>query len=270
MAEGRGVRARPGVGLPVFAWAWIGAIVLLPLGALAVGVASDVGATIKHITAAEAMSALSRTVSLALVALVVNVVLGVLTAIVLVRDRFFGRRVLGWLTDMPLAMSPVTIGLAFFVLFGRTGWLRPVTEALGVDVVFAWPGLVMVTLFITLPFVIRETSLVLEELGTSEEEAAMTLGATPVQTFWRVTLPNVLPAVASGAALVIARALGEFGAVLVIGGAISGTTDTTTTAIYLAVEERQLFAAYGMSLVLVALSISALAAFDSLRKKVVR
>jgi sulfate transport system permease protein len=270
VAEGRGVRARPGVGLPVFAWAWIGAIVLLPLAALAVGVVSDFGDTLARITAPEAISALSRTVSLAFIALVVNVALGVFTAIVLVRDRFFGRRVLGWLTDMPLAMSPVTIGLAFFVLFGRTGWLKPATDALGLDVVFAWPGLVMVTLFITLPFVIRETSLLLEELGTSEEEAAMTLGADAVQTFWHVTLPNVLPAVASGAAPVIARALGEFGAVLVIGGAISGTTDTATTSIYLAIEERQLAAAYGMSLVLVSLSIAALAAFNSLRKKVAK
>jgi sulfate transport system permease protein len=268
VAEGRGVRARPGIGLPIFTWVWIGLVVILPLGALALGVFADIASTWTNLTAPEALTALSRTVSLALIALVVNVVLGVLTALVLVRDRFFGRRMLGWLTDLPLAMSPVTIGLAFFVLFGRTGWLKPATEAIGLEVVFAWPGLVMVTLFISMPFVIRETSLLLEELGTSEEEAAMTLGADALQTFWRVTLPNVLPAVASGAALVVARALGEFGAVLVIGGAISGQTDTATTTIYHAVEERQLASAYGLSLVLVALSIAALAAFNSLRKRI--
>jgi sulfate transport system permease protein len=258
------------VGVPIFAWAWIGAIVILPLAALVLGVVAKLGDTLAGVSAPAALSALSRTVSLAAIALVVNTVLGVFTAIVLVRDRFFGRRVLGWLTDLPLAMSPVTIGLAFFVLFGRTGWLKPVTDAIGLDVVFAWPGLVMVTLFISMPFVIRETSLMLEELGTSEEEAAMTLGANAVQTFVHVTLPNILPGLASGAALVVARALGEFGAVLVIGGAISGQTDTATTTIFHAVEERQLAAAYGLSLVLVALSIAALAAFNSLRKRISR
>jgi sulfate transport system permease protein len=143
-------------------------------------------------------------------------------------------------------------GLAFLLLFGRTGWLGPALAGAGIKVAFAWPGLVVATVFVTLPFMLREVALVLEELGTSEEDAAATLGASPWQTFWHVTLPNVRDGVAIGATLTVARALGEFGAVLVLGGAVSGRTETATTFIHGAMEERHTVAAYGMALLLAA------------------
>lgn len=261
MAEARRKRGRPHGWLIAVVAVYVVTVIALPLGALFAGAAEDLGATLANLRRPEALGALGRTIALASAALVINVVFGVAAALVLVRDRFFGRRLVGWIIEMPLAMSPVMIGVAFFVLYGRTGWLQPVIEPLGIDVVFAFPGMLLVTVFVTLPFVARETQLLLQELGSSEDEAAATLGANRWQTFWLITLPNILPGIASGAALVVARALGEFGAVLVIGGAVSGRTDTATTFVYHAVEERQSAAAHGISIVLVALSLAALATF---------
>lgn len=267
MAERRRKHGRPRAWLVALVAVYLVIVVALPLGALVAGAAEDFGATFTTLAEPEALGALGRTIALAVAALVIDVVFGVVAALVLVRDRFFGRRVIGWIIDMPLAMSPVMIGVAFFVLFGRQGWLQPVVAATGIDVVFAFPGMLLVTVFVTLPFVARETQLLLQELGTSEEEAAATLGASRWQTFRLITLPNIMPGVATGAALVVARALGEFGAVLVIGGAISGRTDTATTFVYHAVEERQSAAAHGISIVLVALSLAALATFAILQKR---
>lgn len=267
MAEAKRKHGFPRAWLVAAVAIYMVAVVALPLGALVAGAAADIGATFATLGLPEARGALFRTIALAVIALVIDVIFGVVAAIVLVRDRFFGRRLIGWIIDMPLAMSPVMIGVAFFVLFGRQGWLQPVVAATGIDVVFAFPGMLLVTVFVTLPFVARETQLLLQELGSSEEEAAATLGASRWQTFRMITLPNILPGVASGAALVVARALGEFGAVLVIGGAISGRTDTATTFVYHAVEERQAAAAHGISIVLVALSLAALAAFAIVHKR---
>lgn len=254
--------------LPRVAFVYASLLILLPLAALAHGVAQHLEGTWRALTSAPALDALSRTIALATFALAVHLVLGVMTAWVIVRDEFFGKRVLLWLADVPLAMSPITIGLAFFVVFGRDGWLYPLLGHWDVKIVFAFPGLVLVTLFVTLPFMIREVVLLLEDVGTSEEEAATTMGASPWQVFVHITLPNILPALTSASALVVARALGEFGAVLVIGGAISGQTDTATTFVFHAIEERLLPAAYGMSMVLVALSVAAFATFSALRRKV--
>jgi len=263
-----GSRQRTAPLLPILAFLYIAFLMLLPLSVLVFNAFGNVGATFAAIGSTSAIEALARTILLTAIALVVNLVLGIVLALVLTRDSFPGRAVLGWLTDLPLAMSPVTIGLAFFTVVGRGGWFNPVLDRLGIDIVFALPGMILVTLFVTFPFAARETALVLEEIGTSEEEAAATLGANSWQTFVHVTLPNILPGVVSGAALLVARALGEFGAVLVIGGAISGVTDTATTFIFQAVEERQLSAAYGMSMVLIALSMAAFATFTTLKNKV--
>jgi sulfate transport system permease protein len=138
---------------------------------------------------------------------------------VLVRSGLRGRWILDRLVDVPLAVSPVMTGLGLLLLFGRNGLLFPVFEALGLKVAFAVPGVVVATLFVTVPFVVREVALVLEELGDSEEQAAATLGASPWQTFVRVTLPNLSHGLVLGSALTAARSLGEFGAVLVVGGA---------------------------------------------------
>lgn len=247
-------------------YAWIGALLLVPLGALVWVVAHHAGQVVSALTAPDALHAMALSLALAGVALVVNLIVGVMGAIVLTRQDFVGRRLLDAAVEVPLAVSPVMVGLGFFLIFGRNGLLRPLIDALDIKVAFAFPGLVIATLFVTLPFVVREVALVLEEVGTSEEQAAATLGATPWQAFVSVTLPNIRHGLELGATLTVARALGEFGAVLVLGGAISGQTQTATTFIHAAMEERQEAAAYGMALLLAAAAAGLLAILQSRKR----
>lgn len=235
---------------------YLGLILVAPIAALALRAwAAGPTALASALTTSGAGFALRQSLVLVAIALVLNGVMGVAAALVLVRQRFFGRRFFDALVDLPLALSPVMVGLAFLLVFGRGGWLEPLLTASGVRVAFAFPGLVLATLLVTLPFTVREVGYVLEELGTSDEEAAITLGASPWQTFWSVTLPNIRHGLGFGLTLTAARALGEFGAVLVIGGAISGRTQTATTFIYDSLEERQTAAGYGMAVLLAAASM---------------
>jgi sulfate transport system permease protein len=252
----------------VLVLAYLVLILALPLGAMVLR-ALEAGPTTLLVALDDpsALQGLKLTLLLALIALAANGVLGVGAAVVLVRHRFFGRRLLNALADLPLAVSPVMTGLAFLLVFGRGGWLEPVLEFGGWKVAFAFPGLVLGTLFVTFPFTLREVAYVLLELGTDEEEAAITLGASPWQTFHRVTLPNIRYGLGYGLVLTLARALGEFGAVLVIGGAISGQTQTATTFIYNALEERQEAAAYGMALILALASVLFLLAMEWLKRQ---
>jgi len=247
---------------------YLGAILLLPLAALVgqafkSGLAPLAGAFDDPV----ARHGLWLSLILAAIALAANGLFGVAGALVLTRQRFIGRRVLDALVDLPLAVSPVMTGLAFLLIFGREGWLAPVLDNAGWKVTFAFPGLVLATLFVTFPFTLREVAYVLEELGTDEEEAAATLGASPWQTFWRVTLPNIRYGLGYGVILTVARSLGEFGAVLVLGGAISGHTQTATTFIYNALEERQEPSAYSVALVLALASVVLLVALEWLKRQ---
>ena len=241
---------------------------MLPLLALLGQVAAaGFGPTLATFVDPAARHGLWLTVVLAVIAVAANGIAGIAGALVLSRHRFLGRRLLDALVDMPLAVSPVMTGLAFLLVFGRGGWLEPTLSVWGFKVAFAFPGLVVATLFVTFPFTLREVGYVLEELGTDEEEAAATLGASPWQTFWRVTLPNVRYGLGYGVILTLARALGEFGAVLVLGGAISGRTQTATTFIYNAVEERQDAAAYAMALVLALISVLLLVVLEWVKRR---
>jgi sulfate/thiosulfate transport system permease protein len=247
---------------------YLGLILVLPLGAILVRALADgPAALLAAATDPEARQGLLLTLSVAAIAVVANGVLGVAGALVLSRQRFRGRALLDALVDLPLAVSPVMTGLAFLLVFGRGGWLGPTLDVLGLQVSFAVPGLILATLFVTFPFVLREVAYVLEELGTDEEQAAVTLGASSWQTFWLVTLPNIRFGLGYGLVLTLARALGEFGAVLVVGGAISGRTQTATTFIYNALEERQESAAYAMALVLALVSVALLAAIEWLKRR---
>lgn len=242
---------------------YLAIVLLAPMGALALETSElGFGAALASALRPEGLGALRTSLVLVAIAVVVNSVVGTLGAIAIVRHRFVGRAAISALADLPLAVSPVMIGLAFLLLVGREGVLATVLDALDWKVVFAFPGLVIGTLFVTLPFTIREVAYVLDEIGTSEEEAATTLGATPWQTFWRVTFPNVRIALGYGTLMTIARALGEFGAVLVLGGSISGRTQTATTFIHDAIEERDVASAYGMALVLAIASIALLSALE--------
>ncbi|MDD5390109.1 MAG: sulfate ABC transporter permease subunit [Gallionellaceae bacterium] len=248
--------------------AYLGLILVLPLGALALrALAAGPGALLEVFADPGARAGLRLTLILALIAVLANGLVGVGAGLVLTRHRFLGRRLLDTLVDLPLAVSPVMTGLAFLLLFGRGGWLEPGLQWADIKVGFAFPGLVLATLFVTFPFTLREVAYVLLELGSDEEEAAVTLGASPWQTFRLVTLPNIRFGLGYGLVLTLARALGEFGAVLVIGGAISGQTQTATTFIYNALEERQEAAAYGMALILAAASVLFLLALEWIKRR---
>jgi sulfate transport system permease protein len=242
---------------------YLGAVLLGPVVALGLETARiGVRSALAAVLMPEALAALRMSLVLVAIALGVNAVVGTLGAIAIVRHRFIGRELVSMLCDLPLAVSPVMVGLAFLLLVGRGGWLAPVLDSLGVKVVFSFPGLVIATLFVTLPYTVREVAYVLDEIGTADEEAATTLGASPWQTFWRVTLPNVRLALSYGLLMTAARTLGEFGAVLVLGGSISGQTQTATTFINDAVEERDLAGAYGMAVVLAIMSVALLLALE--------
>jgi sulfate transport system permease protein len=270
-AAARPARRRVPLGTVLLFAAVLGYLALVlvgPLAALAVrALETGPGPVIRAVTSPEALSGLWHSLIIVVITLVVNGTLGIAGAIVLVRHRFIGRRALDLLVDLPLAVSPVMVGLAFLLVFGRGGWLHPLVDALGTQVAFAFPGVLLVTLFVTLPYTLREVAYVLEELGTAEEEVAATLGASPWQTFWRVTLPNVSHAARLGLTLTGARALGEFGAAVVVGGAISGRTQTATTFIYAALEERNPAGGFGMALLLALLSLGLLVLLRRLKTR---
>lgn len=246
---------------------YLGVVLLTPLLALLVEVCRlGPGDAMSALTSDHALRSLGITALAAGVSIVVNVVFGIGAGIVIARQRFFGRRLVDGLIEMPLAISPVMIGLAFILVFGRGGVLAPLLEALDLKVIFSLPGVIIATLFVTLPFTAREVAGVLREIGTSEEQAATTLGASRWQTFWFVTIPNLRGALSCGVTLTAARSFGEFGAVLVLGGAIAGQTQTATTYIYAAMEERQEAGAYGMSLVLALLSIALLMLLERIKR----
>lgn len=247
---------------------YVGTVLIMPLAALAVeAVRLGLPAIIRGITSPTALAALRMTLLLTAIAVVINGIFGIAAALTLVRQRFRGLAILDATIDLVLAVSPVMIGLAFLLTVGRGGWFSPVLQTLDVRVAFAFPGLVLATLFVTLPFTVREVSYVLAEVGNDEEHVAATLGSSPWRTFLRVTLPNIRRGLTLGLTLTAARALGEFGAVLVLGGAITGRTETATTFIYGALEERDDAAAFGLAIVLALLSMAFLFTLEQLRKK---
>lgn len=203
-------------------------------------------------------SAFWLTIQIACITIPVTTVLGVITALAIVRRRFPGRWLLNALVDLPFALSPVVIGLSLFLVYGANSWLGGILKDVGITVIFAMPGMVLATIFVCLPFVIREVIPVLREIGTDQEEAAYTLGASPWRAFWRVTLPAIRWGIIYGIILTTARALGEYGAVAIVSGKISGKTETLTTH----VEERylafDLVGAYTASIVLAVLALAVL------------
>jgi sulfate transport system permease protein len=207
---------------------------------------------------------------IAVVTVVVTAVMGVVVSWVLVRQRFIGRAMMNAFVDLPFALSPVTVGLAAIILFGRNGWFADFFDSRGIQIVYALPSMILVTVFISIPFVVREVQPVLEELGTAEEDAARTLGASVWKSFFRVTLPNIRWALLYGVALSAARAIGEIGAVLIVSGAIQGRTETATVYIFRAVEERQTAQGYVVALTLAAISVMLLVAIEWFKRRITR
>jgi sulfate transport system permease protein len=218
----------------------------------------------------EALHALWLTVLIALIAVPANTIFGVICALVIVRGRFHGKTLLNALVDLPFALSPVTVGLACVLLFGTGGWFADFFAARGIQIIFALPSMVLVMIFICIPFTIRELVPVLEEIGLEEEDAARTLGASIWQTFRRVTFPNIRWALGYGIALTVARAIGEIGAVLIVSGLIQGKTETATIYIFNALEERQDAQAYVVALALAAISVVLLVVIEGFRRRAER
>jgi sulfate transport system permease protein len=247
---------------------YVAFLILTPITALAFGAfEKGIGEIISSLNHPDVFLAFWNTLWISLVVVTVHAIFGTLVAWIFVRHRFPGRNLINGLVDMPFAVSPVVAGYMLLLLFGRNGILAPVIEPLGIQVAFALPGILLATMFVTLPFMIRELIPVLEAFDTRQEKAAATLGANGWQTFWRVTFPALRWGMIYGITLTFARALGEFGAVLVIGGGVQGRTETATLFIYRALEERQYIGAYSAALILGLFSLILVLGSDWLRRR---
>jgi sulfate transport system permease protein len=202
------------------------------------------------------------------VAVPLNTIFGVVAALVIVRQRFRGRALLNAMIDLPFAVSPVVVGLSLLLVYGsRDGWIGDWLAQNGIRVIFSVPGMILATMFVSLPFVVRETIPVLREIGTEQEQAAATLGAGPLQTFFRVTLPAIRWGVAYGVVLTTARALGEFGAVSIVSGKLQGQTETATLLVESEFRRFNETGAYAASVVLALLALVTLLAMNLIKPK---
>ena len=253
--------------LRVVAVGYVFFLVAWPVGMLARRTFEDGFATLSDALSDEqVVGALQLTGKVALIAVVINLVFGVTISLLLVRYEFPGKRALSALVDLPLSVSPVVVGLALLLVYnGRDGWFGPSLESSGLTVMFATPALVMATCFVALPLVIREVVPVLHEVGDDQEQAARSLGASGPQTFWRITLPSIKWAVVYGVVLSLARSVGEFGAVKVVSGNLTGKTQTATLAVEAKYQGFDQPSAYAISFLLVLVSIACLVVVAFLR-----
>lgn len=214
------------------------------------------------------VDALRLTLVAAVCAVAINTVFGVGISLILVRYEFPGKRLLSALIDLPLAVSPVVVGLALVLVYnGRDGWFGPTLEGNGLHMMFATPAIVMATAFVALPLVIRELVPVLEEIGSEQEQAARSLGAGAAQTFRRITLPAIRWALVYGVVLSLARSLGEFGAVKIVSGNVIGRTQTATLVVEQQYQEFQQSSAYAIAFLLGAVSVACIITVSFLRPK---
>lgn len=253
------------------ALAYVLVLVIVPVGLILWRTfAAGVGPFFASITTPAAISALQ--VSLLVVAIVVplNVIFGVPTALLLARKRFRGKGVLQAIIDLPFAVSPVVVGVALILLWGSAGILGSAENSLGFKIIFGLPGIVLASIFVTVPFVIREVEPVLHELGTEQEEAAATLGATWWQTFWRITLPSIRWGLTYGIVLTVARTLGEYGAVLMVSSNLPGKSQTLTLLVSDRYNRGAEYGAYAISTLLMMVAVLVLVAqtiLDARRRK---
>ena len=222
---------------------------------------------IEAVTSEEGLHAFWMTVLCVGIAVPLNTIFGVLCALMLVRQNFWGKGIINSLIDLPFAVSPVVIGLALFLVYGADGFIGGPLNDMGIQIIFSTPGLVLATVFVSLPFVVREVMPVLQEIGDDQEQAAHTLGANGWQTFWRVTLPSIRWGVTYGVVLASARALGEYGAVAVVSGKISGQTETLPLLVENEYTNFNVAGAYAAAIVLAILAVLILLSMNLLRRR---
>jgi len=255
-------------GLRTLGLGYLALLLLAPLVLIFFKTFEDgISAPIDAITSPEGLHALKLTLIMVAIAVPINTIFGVGCALLLVRHKWKGNAAIDAVINLPFAISPVVIGLSLFLLYGADGWFGPTLSEAGIKILFSIPGMVLASIFVSLPFVVRETVPVLQEIGTDQEQAASTLGANAWQTFWRITLPAIRWGVAYGVVLTTARVLGEFGAVTIVSGQISGQTETLPLFV-----EKQFFnfnttGAYGASLLLALLALMTLLAMNLLKRK---
>ena len=246
---------------------YLAALLLLPVGLVFYRTFEPgIGTVIDSITTPAAISSFWLTMEVALIAVPLNAIFGIATALALARGRFPGKRILDALIDLPFAISPVVIGISLVLLYGRDGWFGFLLED-GIRILFSVPGIVIATIFVSLPFVAREVTPVLREIGDDQEQAAATLGASWRQTFWRITLPAIRWGLAYGIVLSTARAIGEFGAVSVISGRVAGETQTMTLLVEQRYNNFDLAGAYAASALLALIALLTLLGMTALSSR---
>jgi sulfate/thiosulfate transport system permease protein len=255
------------LGLRSIALAYLAVILVGPLLIVFWRTFQDASAAWEALTTPETVHAFKLTLIITAIAVPVNTVFGIVCALAIVRKRFWGKGFLNAFIDLPLALSPVVVGLALFLLYGDDGWFGGWLSEHGIQVLFALPAMVIATIFVSLPFVAREVVPTLREIGDDQEQAAFTLGASGWQTFWRITLPSIRWAVIYGVILTTARCLGEYGAVAVVSGRLQGETETATLRVQERWEAFDVAGAYAISIVLAMIAILVLVAMTAIRPK---
>ena len=259
---------RSRLALRTLALGYLFVLVLVPLGMILFRTFEDgFVAFWESVTTPASIAAISMSLTIVAIVVPLNVVFGLVTALALARGRFPGRGVVQAIVDLPFAVSPVIVGVSLVLLWGVNGWFAGVADA-GFQVIFSMPGMVLATIFVTLPFVVREVEPVLHEIGDEQEQAAATLGASRWQTFWRITLPAIRWGLAYGVVLTVARSLGEFGALTVVAGGVPGESQTLTLLVHARyIDDHNTFGAYSAATVLMGLALVTLVLMTLLERR---
>jgi sulfate transport system permease protein len=255
-------------GLRFVALGYLALLLLIPVAMIFVRAFEDgIGTAWDSVTNPDALHAMYLTIVMVAIAVPLNTIFGVVAALLLVRTRVPGKALLNALIDVPFAISPVVIGLSLILVYGQDGWFGGWLTEQGIQIIFSVPGMVLATIFVSLPFVVREVVPVLQEIGEDQEQAARTLGANGWQTFWKITLPAIRWGVTYGVVLATARALGEFGAVSVVSGTVTGETQTLPLFVRQEFNNFNEVGAYTASLVLAVLALSTLLFMNLIRRR---
>jgi sulfate transport system permease protein len=256
------------IGLRTIALGYLFVLLAVPIGVILYRTFEPgLSAFIASISTPAAISALNLSLLIVAIVVPINVVFGVVTAIALVRGRFRGRGLLQAVVDLPFAVSPIVVGVALIMLWGAGGWFGAVDQA-GFTVIFGLPGMVLATIFVTMPFVVREVEPVLHEIGEEQEQAASTLGASRWQTFWRITLPAIRWGLTYGIVLTVARALGEFGAVIMVSSGFPGVSQTLTLLVHARyIDDHNTYGAYAAATLLMGIALVVLLLMTVLDRK---